>query len=412
MTTTDQTSDHASGQAPGHPAPAALGGGPAFPDGLPLTRVRVPHREEVLARIAAVLDSGQLTNGRTVAELEERAAALLGVEHVVAVSNCTAGLMLVLQAAGVDGGRPVVMPGFTFSATAHAAHWAAGTPVFAEARAQDITLDPDDAEARLKAADRPAALMATHVYGTPCQVERLQEVADAAGVPLVYDAAHGFGSARGGVPLGGFGLAEVFSMSPTKVAVAGEGGLVATRDAALAATLRTARDYGNPGDYDTLFPGLNARMSELHAAVGLASLAGLPERVAHRGALVAAFAAEVAGVPGLRLALPEPGDTSTFKDLTLIVDDAEAFGLDAAQLGRALKAEGVDSRRYFHPPVHRQRAYAHLGQAEALPLTDRLAGSVLTVPLWSHMEEAAVRGVAGAVLKVQAHAGALRAAGI
>ncbi|WP_431677609.1 DegT/DnrJ/EryC1/StrS family aminotransferase [Kitasatospora sp. KL5] len=391
--------------------PAALGGTPAFPDGLPLTRVKVPHSEEALARIAAVLESGQLTNGRTVAELEERAAELLGVQHVVAVSNCTAGLMLVLQAAGVGGGRPVLMPGFTFSATAHAAHWAGGTPLFAEAREQDITLDPEDAGARLKAADRPAALMATHVYGTPCQVERLQQVADASGVPLVYDAAHGFGSARGGVPIGGFGLAEVFSMSPTKVAVAGEGGLVATRDASLAATLRTARDYGNPGDYDTLFPGLNARMSELHAAVGLASLTGLPERVAHRGALVEVFAAAVAGLPGLRLALPEPGDTSTFKDLTLIVDDA-AFGLGAAQLGRALKAEGVDSRRYFHPPVHRQKAYAHLGQAEALPLTDRLADSVLTVPLWSHMDADAVRRVAGAVVKVQAQAGRLREAGV
>jgi dTDP-4-amino-4,6-dideoxygalactose transaminase len=391
--------------------PAALGGTPAFPDGLPLTRVRVPDREAVLTRIGDVLDSGQLTNGRTVAELEERAADLLRVPHVVAVSNCTAGLMLVLQAAGVGGGRPVVMPGFTFSATAHAAHWAGGVPLFAEAREQDITLDPADAEARLKAADRPAALMATHVYGTPCQVERLQEIADAAGVPLVYDAAHGFGSARGGVPVGGFGLAEVFSMSPTKVAVAGEGGLVATRDADLARTLRCARDYGNPGDYDTLFPGLNARMSELHAAVGLASLAGLPERVAHRGALVEEFAAAVDGLPGLRLALPEPGDTSTFKDLTLIVD-AEAFGLGADALGRALKAEGIDSRRYFHPPVQRQRAYAHLGQADALPVTDRLAESVLTVPLWTHMDAATVRQVAAAVVRVQASAGSLHAAGV
>jgi len=212
--------------------PAALGGTPAFPDGLPLTRVHVPDREALLGRLGDILDSGQLTNGRTVAELEEAAAELLEVPHVVAVSNCTAGLMLVLQAAGVGGGRPVVMPGFTFSATAHAAHWAGGTPLFAEAREQDITLDPADAEARLKSADRPAALMATHVYGTPCQVEELQRIADTAGVPLVYDAAHGFGSSRQGVPVGGFGLAEVFSMSPTKVAVAGEGGLVATRDPA------------------------------------------------------------------------------------------------------------------------------------------------------------------------------------
>ena len=388
--------------------PAALGGVPAFPDGLPLTRVRVPDRRALLDRLGAVLDSGQLTNGPTVAELEESAAELLDVPYVVAVANCTAGLMLVLQAAGVGGGRPVVMPGFTFSATAHAAHWAGGTPVFAEAREQDVTLDPADAAARLAAAERPAALMATHVYGTPCQVEALQQVADGAGVPLVYDSAHGFGSRRGGVPVGGFGLAEVFSMSPTKVAVAGEGGLVATTDAALARTLRIARDYGNPGDYDTLFPGLNARMSELHAAVGLNWLAALPERVAHRGALAAGFASAVAGLPGLRIARPEPGDVSTFKDLTLILD-AGAFGLTADELARALRAEGIDTRRYFHPPVHRQRAYAHLGQAENLPVTDRLAASVLTVPLWTQMDAATVRRVAEAVVRVQAHAERLRA---
>ncbi|MGW4379088.1 DegT/DnrJ/EryC1/StrS family aminotransferase [Kitasatospora sp. NPDC004531] len=389
--------------------PAVLDGAPAFPDGLPLTRVRVPDRERLLGRLAEVLDSGMLTNGPTVRELEERAAELLGVPHVVAVSNCTAGLMLVLQAAGVDGRRPVLMPGFTFSATAHAAHWAGGVPLFAEAREQDITLDPADAEARLKAADSPAALMATHVYGTPCQVEELQRLADATGLPLVYDAAHGLGSARRGVPIGNFGLAEVFSMSPTKVAVAGEGGLVATRDAALAATLRTARDYGNPGDYDTLFPGLNARMSELHAAVGLNWLAGLPERVAHRGALVAEFARATAGLPGLRLALPEDGDTSTFKDLTLILD-ADAFGLSSRQLAAALRAEGIDTRRYFHPPVHRQRAYAHLGQAEELPRTDRLADSVLTVPLWSHMNAVTVRRVADAVVRVRSFAPRVREA--
>lgn len=389
--------------------PAALGGPPAFPAGLPLTRVRVPDRAALLERLGAVLDSGQLTNGPTVAELEESAAKLLDVPYVVAVSNCTAGLMLVLQAAGVGGGRPVVMPGFTFSATAHAAHWAGGTPVFAEAREQDITLDPADAAARLAAADRPAALMATHVYGTPCQVERLQEVADAAGVPLVYDAAHGFGSRRAGAAVGGFGLAEVFSMSPTKVAVAGEGGLVATRDAALARTLRIARDYGNPGDYDTLFPGLNARMSELHAAVGLNWLAGLPDRVAHRGALAAAFASVVAGLPGLRIAVPEPGDVSTFKDLTLILD-ADAFGLGPEALAHALRAEGIDSRRYFHPPVQRQRAYAHLGQSDDLPVTDRLAASVLTVPMWTQMDAPTVRRIAEAVVRIQPYAERLRTA--
>lgn len=386
--------------------PAVLGGAPEFPEGLPLTVVRLDEREALDRRLGAILDSGQLTNGRTVAELEETAADLLDVPHTVAVANCTAGLMLCLQALGARG--PVVMPGFTFSATAHAAVWAGGGPVFAEVSADALTLDPDDAARRITESGA-VAVMATHVYGTPCRVERLAEVTRAAGVPLVYDAAHALGSRRAGRPVGGSGAAEVFSMSPTKVAPAAEGGLVATRDAALAATLRTARDYGNPGDYDCLFPGLNARMSELHAAVGLSSLARLPERVAHRGALAAGFAEVAGGLPGLRFPVVDEGDTSTFKDLTLILDE-EAFGLGAGALGRALRAEGVDTRRYFHPPVHRQRAYAALGQAESLPLTDALSGAVLTVPLWSHMDAETVRRTARAVVRIQAHAERVRAA--
>ena len=128
---------------------------------------------------------------------------------------------------------------------------------------------------------------------------------------------------------------------------------------------------------------------------------------------MAAFAAAVDGVPGLRLpALAEPGDTSTWKDLTLIVDAGRVRPGRPDGCAAALKAEGIDSRRYFHPPVHRQKAYAHLGRRESLPLTDRLADSVLTVPLWSHMDAAAVRRSADAVLRVQAHAAALRAAGV
>ncbi|MCF2529728.1 DegT/DnrJ/EryC1/StrS family aminotransferase [Yinghuangia soli] len=385
--------------------PAALGGTALFPEGLPLTRVQVPDRAELDRRLDGILTSGQLTNGDTVRELEEAAAEFLDVPHVVAVSNCTSGLMLALQAFGVAGHR-VVMPSFTFSATAHAAHWAGGRPVFAEVNEHNVTLDPADAAAALahsEAAGGVKALMATHVYGTPCDVEELQKTADDYGVPLLYDAAHAFGSRRNGQPIGGFGSAEVFSLSPTKVVVAAEGGLVATRDAALAEQIRLGRGYGNPGDYDCVFPGLNARMSELHAALALVSLRSLPERIAHRGAMVAAFAERVAGLPGLALPRLAEGDSSTWKDLTLIIDPDE-FGCGTEALGAALKAEGIDSRRYFYPAVHLQKAYAEWAGERALPVTEKMADRVLTVPLWSHMDEATVLRIADAVVRIQGHA--------
>lgn len=386
------------------PKPAVLGGAPAFPERLPLVRPTISDIPAVTAALQRVLESGLLTNGPTVRALEARAAEMLGVPHVVAVSSCTAGLMLLYQGLGATG--RVVMPSMTFSASAHAVVWAGGTPVFAEVDPRRVTLDPVDAASVI---DGAVALSATHVYGAPAQVEALQEVADQAGVPLVYDAAHALGSLRDGRSVAAFGTAAVFSMSPTKVAVAGEGGLVATGDAELAERIRVGRDYGNPGDYDCLFPGINARMSELHATLALASLDGLGERIAHRNDLVGTFKAELAGVPGVGYQLVDEGDLSTFKDLTVILEPA-VFGLDAAGLRRGLDAEGIDSRRYYFPPIHRQKAYAGLSPARALPVTDELAERVLTPPLYSHMTHEQVRRVAQAVARIQAHAAAVRAA--
>lgn len=384
--------------------PAVLGGAPAFPDGLPLVRPTIPDIPGVTARLQQVLESGLLTNGANVRQLEAKVAELLDVPHVVAVSNCTAGLMLVYQALGARG--RVVMPSMTFSASAHAVLWAGGTPVFAEVDPQRITLDPIDTERVL---DGAVALSATHVYGAPAQVEALQTLADDAGIPIVYDAAHALGALRAGRPVGSFGTAAVFSMSPTKVAVAGEGGLVATHDPDLAERVRVGRDYGNPGDYDCLFPGLNARMSELHATVALASLEGLPGAIVRRNELVADFKAALGGVPGVGYQLVDDGDLSSYKDLTLILEPPN-FGLDSAELQAALKAEGIDSRRYYHPPIHRQKAYAWLPQERELPVTDDLASRLLTPPLYSHMTTEQIRGVASAIERLHAHAPAVRRA--
>lgn len=382
--------------------PGVLGGDPAFPAGLAFNRPSLPDTRPLLARLERILASGQLTNGPTVAELEERVAARLGVRHAVAVSSCTSGLMLTFQALGARG--PVVMPSFTFSAGPHAVRWAGGRPRFADIAADSLCVDPERVRPLVAGA---RAVSATHLYGTPCRTEELDEVAGAAGIPLVYDAAHALGARRRGRPIGGFGKAEVFSLSPTKVATGGEGGLVTTDDAALAEALRIGRNYGNPGDYDCAFVGLNARMSELHAAVALHSLQALDEHIARRTVLAGLFWRTLAGVPGLRGPRVEAGDVPTHKDLTLLVD-AGPFGLSAAQLGAALRHERVESRRYFHPPAHAQTAYRDLLPAPPLPVTELAARSVLSVPLWSHMAPAQVVGVADAIVRIHENADAVR----
>lgn len=384
--------------------PAILGGAPAFPKGLPLVRPTIDDPGALTTALGRVVESGILTNGALVRQLEDEVGERLGTE-VVAVSSCTAGLMLVLQAVGATG--RVVLPSFTFSASAHAVVWANGTVDFADVEPERATLDPEALAGML---DGASAVTATHIYGTPCEVEALERLADGVGIPLVFDAAHALGSARNGVPIGRFGVAEVFSLSPTKVVVAGEGGLVATTDRALAETLRMARDYGNPGDYDTRFPGLNARMSELHAAVALSSFARLDEHVARRAELVDRFEAAVAGVPGLRVVRPRKGDTSTFKDLTIVVE-AHRYGLGVASVQRALNADGIDSRRYYHPPIHRQAAYADRWPTpRALPVTEELAASVLSLPLWSHMSDTTIDGVGEVLVEIHRHAHEIAAA--
>jgi dTDP-4-amino-4,6-dideoxygalactose transaminase len=375
--------------------PAALGGDPAFPEGLPLVRPSVPDPAALADDVRRIVESRILTNGPTVRRLEERLEAYLGVRHCVAVSSCTLGLMLVLRAKGLEG--EVVVPSFTFSATVHAAVWNGLVPRFADVDRETLTLDP--AWVRAVAGDRTSAVLATHTFGTPCATEALAKEAERGGMLLLFDAAHALGSRHEGVPVGRFGAAEVFSLTPTKLVVAGEGGVVATDQDDLAEACRVGREYGNPGDYDTRFVGLNARMSEFHAAMALRSLDGLDDRVNSRNELAARYRERLAPLPGISFPAVRPGDVSTYKDLTVLVDP-ERFGLEAACLAGALGAEGVDTRRYYAPPVHAQRSYRGSAHPD-LPVTEWAAARVLTLPLWTDMQSADVDRVAEAVGRIR-----------
>ena len=377
--------------------PAAFGGTPAFPGGLAFVHPTVPDAEAVVDDVRKILGSGMLTNASYVRELERRCAEYLGVRHCIAVSSCTSGLMLVLKASELSG--DVVMPSFTFVATAHAAAWNGLRPVFADIDPQTLTLSA--AQTLLAIGVRTSAILATHTYGTPCDIEGLMKVARRDGIRLFFDAAHAFGSRYQGTPIGGFGDAEVFSLSPTKVLVAGEGGIIATNDDILAQRCRIGRDYANPGDYNARFVGLNARMSEFHAAIALASLEGLEGRIARRNEIAALYRGSLSDVPGISFPLVPAGDRSTYKDLTIIVNE-ETFGCDASQLARSLADDGIDTRRYYAPPVHEMRPYRRMKAANGfLEATVEAAGSVLTLPLWIEMTDAMVMRVSDSVRRIQ-----------
>jgi dTDP-4-amino-4,6-dideoxygalactose transaminase len=325
------------------------------------------------------------------------------VPHVIAVSSCTAGLMLVLRSLAPNG--PVVLPSFTFSASAHAVAWNGLEPRFVECDAASFQVDPASAAARL---DGAGALLATHVFGSPCDVEAVEALAANAGVPVMFDAAHGFGGSRAGRAIGGFGAAEVFSLSPTKVVVAGEGGVIATRDDALAADLRIGRDYGNPGNYDTQFVGLNARMSELHAAIGIESLAGLDERLEQRRHIVSRYRSGLAELPGVAIQHIDAGDESTYKDFTIAIDE-DSFGLSRDAVVQALRVDGIDTRCYFSPPVHRQHAYRDVEPYD-LPITDAVSARVVSLPIYASLTDRDIDAVTRVLASLHRHAGEVRGA--
>ena len=374
---------------------ASRGSGEEITD-IPLVRPSVPDAEALSDRFRGILQSGVLTNGTTVRELEQQAAAYLGVRHCVAVSSCTAGLMLLLRAADLSG--DVIVPSFTFAATAHAVAWNGLRPVFADVDAETLTLSAP-AVARTVGV-RTSAILATHTYGTPCDVEHLSDIASHNGVRLFFDAAHAFGSTRRGIHVGNFGDAEVFSLSPTKVLVAGEGGIIATNDDVLAERCRVGRDYGNPGDYDCRFVGLNARMSELHAAMAVESLQNLDERIERRNAYAAWYRQELGGLAGIDFPEIMHGDRSTYKDFTILIDP-QRFGIPADGLSAALAAVGIDTRRYYSPPVHQMRAYRGVGVTpHDLVATEVASSRVLSLPIWSEMSEDELRRVAGAIARI------------
>jgi dTDP-4-amino-4,6-dideoxygalactose transaminase len=236
--------------------PSILGGDPAFNQKVPIVRPVLPSLNQMSDDLQHMLTSGMVTKGQHLAAFENAIAHHLGVKHAVGVSSCTSGLMLTYKGLELTG--DVVVPSFTFMATVSALVWCGLRPIFADVDAGTTNLDAEAAEASIT--PQTTAIVAVHNFGNPADIQGLQAVADRHGLKLIFDAAHGFGAIYQGIPVGAQGHAQVFSLSPTKLLIAGEGGIVATNDETLAEKIRLGREYGNNGHYDSAFPGLNARL--------------------------------------------------------------------------------------------------------------------------------------------------------
>jgi len=355
-------------------------------DYIPITKPTLPPLEEYQKRLERLWNTGQVTNGALVRETETLLEGYIGDTNCIATANCTIGLLLSCKALGLKGA--VVLPSFTFFASAHILTWNDLEPVFVDIDERTWNISPESVKEILKQRPDVSAILGVHIFGNPCQVEELEALAGEYGVILLFDAAHALGSERNGQKIGTFGDVEVFSLSPTKPLVAAEGGIVSTSHEELAEVLRYAREYGNEGDYDPSFVGLNARLSELHAALALGSLEMLEKNVSRRNEMVSRYKENLSSIRGIRYQEIREADRSTFKDFTVLIDPAE-FGMSRDALSWWLRQQRVDTRKYFFPPVHRTKAYwdkwGKHRDAE-LPVTNRVSNQVLSLPIWSHMD--------------------------
>lgn len=388
---------------------AVFGAPPAFAEPLHVGRPNLGDRARLHARLDEILDRRWLTNGGPCVEAFERAiAARLGVRHVLATCNATVALEIAIHALKLAG--EVIVPGFTFVATAHALQWQRVTPVFCDVDPATHNIDPDRIEALVT--PRTTGILGVHLWGRPCDTRAIEAIAARRGLRVVFDAAHAFDVEHRGRMIGGFGDAEVFSFHATKFVNAGEGGAIATNDDELADRVRLMRNFGFAGYDDVVDLGTNGKMSELAAAMGLTSLESLEAFAARNRENHAAYAAGLAGIPGITLLRYDAGERRNCQYVVCEVDERDA-GLSRDALQCVLQADGVLARRYFHPGCHRMEPYRSAavgaGAVPVLPVTERLAARVLALPTGTAVGAPEIATICGIVARAVADAPRVRA---
>ena len=370
---------------------ARFGGGPVSSEKLYVGRPNIGDRESLLARINQVLDNRWLTNeGPYLREFEEKIAAMLGVKHCIVMCNATVALEIVIRALGCKG--EVIIPSFTFIATAHALQWQEITPVFCDIDPRDHMIDPKRVEELIT--PRTSAIIGVHLWGQSCDTEALAEIATRHKLKLIFDAAHSFACSRGGRLLGSFGDAEVFSFHATKFFNTFEGGAVTTNNDELAARISLMKNFGFSGNDKVIYIGTNGKMSEMSAVMGLTGLESLKEFISVNRRNYQQYQSELANIPGVRMLTFNEQDETNYQYIVLELDESVTI-LNRDQLLEVLWAENVFARRYFYPGCHQMEPYRsyfpHAGLL--LPETEKLVKRVLALPTGTAVGQKEIEGI-------------------
>lgn len=349
-----------------------------------VTQPSLPDLEKFIPYLREIWDNKILTNnGPMHKELENELASFLGVPYISLFANGTLALVTALQALRITG--EVITTPYSFVATTHSLWWNNIKPVFVDIEPEFGNLDPDKIEAAIT--PKTTAILPVHVYGNPCKVDRLQEIADTYGLKLIYDAAHCFGVQHQGKGICNFGDLSILSFHATKVFNTMEGGAIICHDEATKKRIDYLKNFGFAGETTIMAPGINSKMNEMQAALGLVQLKHYDENIHKRKAIAETYRSELASVNGISV-LPEPENTESNYAYFPIFIDERRYGISRDLLYEKLKRHNIFARRYFYPLISEFSMYKGLDSANPsnLPVAERMANSVISLPIYPNLD--------------------------
>jgi len=349
-----------------------------------VTQPALPDLQEFIPYLEQIWENKILTNnGPFHQQLERELADFLDVPYLSLFANGTLALVAALQVLRISG--EVITTPYSFVATTHSLWWNNIKPVFVDIEPKFGTLDPEKIEAAIS--PKTTAILPVHVYGNPCKVERIQEIADIYGLKVIYDAAHTFGVKYQGTSLCAHGDLSILSFHATKVFNTMEGGALVCQDVATKKRIDFIKNFGFANETTVMAPGINSKMNEMQAALGLLQLKKHPENVRKRQAIVARYREELSSIKGISL-LPEAEEIQPNHAYFPIFVDREEYGTSRDELYEKLKQNGIFGRRYFYPLISKFPMYKGLESADSanLPVAEKVAERVICLPIYPALE--------------------------
>ncbi|MGV0959931.1 MAG: DegT/DnrJ/EryC1/StrS family aminotransferase [Limnohabitans sp.] len=344
-----------------------------------VTKPNLPSLEDFIPYLQSIWESKILTNGGQFhVQLEQALSEYLGVKHIALFSNCTIGLITALQALGIRG--EVITTPYSFVATSHFLLWNGLKPIFVDIDRNTLNLDPDKIEAAITPETR--AIMPVHCYGHPCDVNRIQKIADYHGLKVIYDAAHAFGVKIKSGSILNHGDLSVLSFHATKVFNTFEGGAIVCPDAETKQRIDQLKNFGFVDDTTVVAAGINGKMSEFNAALGLLQLKSMHEVLNKRKEIDKRYRAGLANVTGISC-IQDAGETvANYAYFPILVN--QAYPLNRDELYQKLQDHGIQTRRYFYPLISSFPMYRDLASANPsnLPIANKVANAVICLPIY------------------------------